>query len=104
MKKVEVYLNTEMFSDRKITIEAHKQGTEYIPEQSNLESRGVIKVESLDHAYGELQHLDHPTLATNVLRDTRSVSVGDVLEVNEKFFIVRGVGFEEINYANNLAE
>ena len=36
--KVEVYLNTEMFSDHEVTIEAHRQGTEYIPEQSKLDS------------------------------------------------------------------
>ena len=97
--KVEVYLNTEMFSDREVTIEAHRQDTKYIPEQSKLEFRGVIEVENLDHAYAELQHLDHPTLATEILGDTRSVSVGDVLKADGKFFCVRGVGFEEINLA-----
>lgn len=39
----------------------------------------------------------HPRITSDVEASFRSISVGDVFEVNDKFFAVEGVGFKEVS-------
>ena len=54
---------------------------------------GHVMAESLEHAYTVSQNASE---SWNESNPCRSTSVGDAIEINNKFFMVSGIGFKEL--------
>lgn len=57
------------------------------------EYAGFVEASSLEDAFIKSQNLDEPW---NTFNPCRSTSVGDVIQSDEGFFMVDGVGFKEL--------
>lgn len=62
-------------------------------EKQPREYAGFVMANSLDDAYMKSQNMEEPWNRTNPCRST---SVGDVIQDEDKFFMVCGTGFKEL--------
>ena len=52
---------------------------------------GFVEANSLEEAYMKAQNAEE---AWNIVNPCRSTSVGDIIQDNEHFYMVKGTGFE----------
>ena len=75
--------------------------SEIIPAASDLVQVAVVETSDLDDAYRLTNHIDcdwrtNSEVKTFRLGNVRSTSCGDVMELNNEFFMVAEVGFTKI--------
>lgn len=94
--KIDVFLNSQAF-----TTGAKTYNDNYVPNKKNLKYIGTVEAINLEAAYRRLQH----GFYTSEIPNQRSISVGDVLKANEKYYLVQFMGFKELTWEElELAE
>jgi len=66
---------------------------------SDLEEVAIVNTDSLDTAFRQTNNIDKPWFDNEdvqVIKKSRSTSVGDVMELNDELYVVAPVGFEKI--------
>ena len=67
--------------------------------QHSLEKVAEVQTDDLDDAFRDTNHIDRAWYENDnvkVIKESRSTSVGDVMELGGKRFIVASLGFKEL--------
>ena len=82
----------------------HSKPNEFMFTETEIQPReyvGFVNANSIEEAFKLSQNIESNWNPTNPCRST---SVGDVIQENDKFFMVCGVGFKELRTEEEIAK